>query len=527
VQTWREFFSAGLVPRAGAIPAPAFPFVGGKRPMGVMRFLVPPPDHLPADAAARAYFAGIDEIPWQCRVVRSDEGLTLERDESDSGNFYVPYAVDGHGELMLSTGSLMERARPYHLQVELARGTLNRLRNQLAIWESMGMRVPGEIDEPLAASRLHFSRAATRQDDATAAAGEAELSMQSALDANLLLSRAYVQQALAARHQQSGKLGTLWGINIGTHWPSPELGQQLAATFNTVQIPFTWRHIQAREDARNWSTCDAQIEWCRSAGMKVCGGPLLSIDRWSLPDWMYLFSDDAESFRACVAEHVQAVVERYRGRVHLWMCAARLNVGNELEQSEEERLRLAVLAIESVRRADPRAPIVLSIDQPWGTFMSRQECDLSPLHFADALVRAELGLAGIGLEINLGYAALGSEPRDALEFGRQMDRYSTLGLPLLVTLTVPSGQQADPQAQRAAAVVRYDAGDGLSAEAQRAWAEKYLPVLLAKQPVQGIIWNQLLDSRPHELAHGGLFESETRPKPIVELLAALRREHLT
>ena len=29
-------------------------------------------------------------------------------------------------------------------------------------------------------------------------------------------------------------------------------------------------------------------------------------------------------------------------------------------------------------------------------------------------------------------------------------------------------------------------------------------MLLAKQPVQGILWNQLLDSQPHALAHGGL-----------------------
>jgi hypothetical protein len=67
----------------------------------------------------------------------------------------------------------------------------------------------------------------------------------------------------------------------------------------------------------------------------------------------------------------------------------------------------------------------------------------------------------------------------------------------------------------------------LSGATQRAWAEKYLPVLLAKQPMQGVLWNQLLDSQPHPLAHGGLFDASDQPKPIVEVLESLRREHLT
>jgi len=227
-----------------------------------------------------------------------------------------------------------------------------------------------------------------------------------------------------------------------------------------------------------------------------------------------------------VAEHIQAVVSRYRGRVQLWICAARLNVENDFDHDEEQRLRLAVLSIEGIRRADPRTPIVLSIDQPWGSFMARRQCDLSPMHFADALVRADLGLAGIGLEINVGYAARGGDPRDPLEFGRQMDRWSTLGMPLLVTLVVPSAETPDPLARQPAQVLRYWASGEPSPAAQRAWGEKYLTLLLAKQPVQGIIWNQLLDSQPHTLAHGGLFDAQDSPKPIVELLQLLRRDHL-
>jgi len=496
--------------------------------MGVIHFLVPRRDRLGADAAGRAYFAGMDEVPWVTRVQWENEGLAVQRAEFESGNFYIPYTVEGHGELMLSTASLMERPRPYNLQVELARGTLNRLRNQIAALEALGLPRPVALDRPLIAAHDHLSWATTRQQDATEAGRRADLALEATLDGIDILSNFYVSHMLATRHRQTGKLGTLLGVNLGSTKPIDPVARRLQTAFNTVQVPFLWRDIEAREGHRDFTLADAQIEWARNAGSKICGGPLLAIDKWSLPDWMYMFGeDDVDNFRSCAAEHMQAVVERYRGKVHLWICAAGLNVENEFGHPEEERLRLAVLAIETIRRADPRAPIVLSIDQPWGAFMSRDECDLSPLHFADALVRADLGLAGIGLEINVGYSPGGSEPRDTIEFGRQMDRYSTLGLPLLVSLVVPSGSASDPRARRQSQVVRYGEGEAATPATQLAWGEQYLPVLLAKPAVQGILWNQLLDSQPHLLPHGGLFDERNQGKPMVDVLERIRREHLT
>ncbi|MGD9722565.1 MAG: endo-1,4-beta-xylanase [Pirellulales bacterium] len=494
--------------------------------MGVMRFLVPRRDLFAPDAVERAYMAGLDEIPWHARILWTAEGLSIDRAESDSGNFFFPCPLQGHGEVMLSTASLMERGEPYHLDVELARGTLNRLRNQMAAWESMGLSVPETVRTQLHESAQQFALAVTRQGDPPAAAERAMAASSTAIAAIERLAAAFAEQALAARHQQNGKINSLFGVNLGSTRPTPALGTALLSICNTAVVPLTWRDIEASEGKRDWSLCDAQIEWCRAAGLKICGGPLLQVDKWSLPDWMYLWGEEeADNFRNCVAEHLEAVVTRYRGKVQLWQCAARLNMHNDFHQDEGDRLRLAVLAIECIRKIDPRTPIVLSVDQPWGAFMGRGDYDLSPLHFADALVRAQLGLAGIGMEINFGYAPHGTEPRDVVEFARQVDRFSTMGLPILVSLTVPSGSD-DALARMKDRVISYAADQAPSPATQRAWAERYLPVLLAKQPVQGIIWNQLLDSQPHPFANGGLFDAKDRPKPIVDGLASLRKEHL-
>ena len=150
--------------------------------------------------------------------------------------------------------------------------------------------------------------------------------------------------------------------------------------------------------------------------------------------------------------------------------------------------------------------------------MGERECDLSPVHFADALVRAEIGLSAIGLEINLGYWPGGTALRDVLELGRQIDRWSLLGMPLLITLTLPSAVAADPLARSPAQPLPYAAGDETTAEHQRQWIERVVPMLLTKPAVQGIFWNQFADNVPHDFPHGGLIDAAGNPKPALEAL---------
>ena len=44
-----------------------------------------------------------------------------------------------------------------------------------------------------------------------------------------------------------------------------------------------------------------------------------------------------------------------------------------------------------------------------------------------------------------------------------------------------------------------------------------MPLLLAKTPVQVILWNQLSDGA-HYFPHGGLFDASDQPKPALEAL---------
>ncbi len=495
--------------------------------MGCMHFLTPQPERVPDQALRRAYVVGWDCVPTQSR--KSWEGerlLRLERTIDESGNLHIPWRVAGHGEVMLSTASLMERERPYHLPVELARGTLNRLRSKADVWRMAGLQLSEQLTSQIRLAAASFMRAATLQRDAQAAAVVAEETIRMSLDTMQQLVVEYASQVFEFRHQTTSPLGTLLAGNLGQELPSPNTEPMFGAAFNAAVVPFSWRKIQPAADQWDWTLCDKQIQFCLRHGLKVFGGPLLQLDRDVVPDWVLPHVEDYERLARYVRQFVAATVERYRTRVHLWHAAAGVNKPGTVLLAEEQAMQLGVLAVETTRRMDPRTPLFISLDQPWGEYLAFTDADLPPMHFADTLVRADLGIAGLGLEINLGYWPGGSLPRDVLEISELVDQWSLLGLPLILLLTLPSSHSEDP-------LSRPDAGRPLTAclaedltpQVHKAWVERLLSVLLAKQSVHALVWNQVFDAFPHKYAHAGLFNAQGLPKPSLGVLLALRRAH--
>jgi hypothetical protein len=491
-------------------------------PMGLMRFVVVPRERITEETLQQAYVSGVDRIAWQVDLRMEGGQLVVRRAVSESGNLHIPWPVQGRGRLTLSTGSLMEQPRPYHLPLELARGTIGQLSSQLAEWRTLGLTVPEKVAQGLSEAMRYFGRAAVGEEGLQESAELAERAIGVALDAADLTVASYVDQATAVRRRAGEKLCVLLGGNLGSGLPDQSAAEQILRCFNAAVVPVCWREIETDQGSRHWDACDRQIEWCRSHALKVCGGPLLQLDPRSLPDWLYLYEDDFDNLFSCVGEFVRAAVTRYRGQVDYWQCAGRLTSAEILALSEEEKLRLAAGTIELVRSCDPEVPILLSLDQPWGEYLSRRETDLPPLYFADALVRAGLDLAGVVLEVNLGYYPGGTLARTPLDFSRQLDHWGLLNLPLFVSLTVPSADHDDPLAQRRVQVAR----DSWTAVAQQSWVARYVPLILSKPLVRGVFWNQLYDSQPHDFPHGGLFDRHDRPKPALGSLASIRQTHL-
>ena len=491
--------------------------------MGQMRFTIHHRDRISPEALKRIYVAGAEEIPWSTRASWEDDLLVVERSVNDSGNVYVPWQAEGWGECILPTATLVERPRPYLMEVELARGLINRIRNRLFIWEWLGLETPAEFQQRLTDATREFSRAATSQQHPDKAAASAIRAIDLALTAAEDLSRSYAQQAITARQEQT-PIPALLGVALNPQTPSVKVRRQLVDACNIAQLPVAWRAIETREGQCDWKQTDEQLAWCQKSGLKVAAGPLLRMDDTGVPDWMYLWEGDYDNFVRLVLDHVRAVVARYTGRVHLWHVASRVNNGSLMGLVEEQRLQLVAQTLEVVKKIDPRTPTVVSFDQPWAEYLADQDDDLAPVHYADALVRADLGVSGFGLELNVGYQPGGSGLRPTFEIGRLLDQWSVWGLPLMVTLSAPSSGKADQHARQA---VDVDLTMGSSeTDPQHRWAGSVLPLLIARATVQIVLWNQLSDSAPHEFPNGGLFDHKGQPKPTLRLMRDLRKSCL-
>ena len=189
----------------------------------------------------------------------------VKRSESDSGQFHIPWPVEGYGELMLATATLMEREAPYHLSVELARGTIHRLRQHLATWQAWGLAVSDQRADAAGSGPQAFARAVTQQDQPEVADQYAAEAIAQAVVAGDRLAQEYTEAALAARRQQAASNTTLFGISLGPAAVDPAAGQLLADVFNTAIVPLSWGEVEQHEGVRDWSIPDRQIEWCRDA----------------------------------------------------------------------------------------------------------------------------------------------------------------------------------------------------------------------------------------------------------------------
>jgi hypothetical protein len=208
--------------------------------------------------------------------------------------------------------------------------------------------------------------------------------------------------------------------------------------------------------------------------------------------------------------------------------------------------------IQAVRRADPKTPVIVTIDSPWAEYLGQKGDGISPLHFADALVRADLGLSGLGLELNLNYWPHGSLPRDLIDLSDLIDHWNILGLPLLVQLSTPSSAANDPKCTSKASVVSnwsypvpedwavhstqdsgaidpecaFEPGNGNGKVRLPINGLEAVQMLLAKTNVHGIIWNQFEDREEHVYQNAGLIAAGGRKRSLLDGLTRIRQLHV-
>lgn len=495
--------------------------------MGVLKFRLPS-NELAGRLAAqrRVYTTGLDRTPGRLGLDFRNGLMTCSSDSSESGRLFASWPVPGFGSPVIGTATLGERPTPYLLALELARGKLNDVRNQAADWTQMGLRTDSTLDDLLRNSRRAFVQAALQSDDPAASFSAAQESLEASTRAGELLTETYTAQVLQNRLSVAGRLSTHLGCVL-TGDPAKVAGSGAwPATFNSAQAAASWRDIAPSEGKLRWDLLDAQIAWCKKHKLNVEIGPLIEFRAGAFPDWIWLWDGDVDTIGDFVGNHVRQVLTRYRGKVPIWQIAHRPAGHDVLGLGEEDQIRITARALQIARQADPAAQLCLGVDRPWMEWMSSSRFQLGPLHLCDYLIRSDVGISSIALEIAPGFSNPGSDARDLFEFSRLLDLYSLLNVPLNVTLVAPSSTAVDPKADPNVKIEEWQWSAPPTEASQADWVASWTALAIAKPFVRAVTWLQPSDGLPHIYPNGGLHRPDGTPKPAVARLRSLRDDLL-
>ena len=491
--------------------------------MGALNFLLPA--GLPAEARrelARAQVLGLpDYMPWPTTVRLSDDRLTAWRTVEESGTLAVPWPVGGRW-LMVSTATLMEREEPYQLQVELARGKVNQVRSQAADWQMIGLQLSPELAEELRQLSLTFARTACVPEQSTALAAQA---LERAVQAGDQLVLTYIDQMIQARLQRLGRLETTWSCGLTGPPPGLEETVFFRQAFNAVRIPFSWPEVEPTESAYNWEPIDARVRWAKENGLAIVAGPLVDFSRSQLPEWLWLWERDPQSIAAFMTDYVATAVQRYRSDIPVWHLTAAGNWGSVLSLEEDDVLQLTAQLLLTARQIDAGLELVVGITQPWGDYLATEDRAYSPFALADSLIRHDLPLSSLDLELVPGVQPRGSPEHDLLDTSRLLDTYAALDRPLRVTLGCPSAADRDPRADPDLHI-HAPGQTPWTPEGQADWAARFAALALCKPYVQAVNWCHFSDANPHQFPHCGLLDAANIPKPALDRLRVLREQYL-
>ncbi|QDU63116.1 Endo-1,4-beta-xylanase A precursor [Planctomycetes bacterium Pan216] len=481
-----------------------------------LHFTLPPNAGIEPERFQHGYVTGLDRSPMSLHVEMVNGIASVYRATSESGSLHLPWEIDRFGEIVVQSTSLMEREEPYRLSLELARGQLNKMRNQHVDWAGHGLKVSDAVQDSMQRSSQSFRNAfqAKSEEEREAAATDA---LSGAIWAAEGMTEGYARRATRTRVRDRGPikatLACMFDDGLFDVDPGP-----FRSAFNHVQIPLRWAECEPEHGQFDWSTLDRQIGWCEEHGLEITLGPLIDFHESRLPGWLSNYEQNVELMATLMLDLVETCMARYKGRIACWETTARTNIAGTLRLNEDQMLWITRRLSEVGKSIDPDAALTATICQPWGEYFVRQDQRFSPGYFADSLYRLKLPLSTLTFEIAMGYAPDGSFCRSLLDVSQLMDSLHEVCGRLRVRLVFPSQAIKDGPVTTSAGRWRGEFSEAIQAE----WAEKVTLVGLAKPFVDGITWGMYHDAHAMDWPHGGLIDREGQPKPALERLTTIR-----
>jgi len=438
---------------------------------------------------ASIHVVGLDGIPMPCSISRDGQIVTISRNRDESGHVYLAWPTSQWGELVLVTGTIPESEVPKSVAIELARGSANRLRNQISNWHEGGLVIPshvhemsGQVAQLLARSVLDPS-----VNNAELAAIRAN---ELAIGAIFELCEAFAEQVLPLRLQNQSLPRAWIGCRIDHDHPVDS------------------QHLQFFDVLESESH---QLPGELAVKPRILG-PLMDASPGGMDDELQSVSQFEER-RLLLLERAREKLTAAGTGARIIHAVAGLNGMGHRLLSYPQQLQVALDMLQLTDEIAASTPVMVSFDNPWGERLARSVGGNHPMLIADSLLRRGARISMLGLEINLDFSHRGSLARDPLQWLDLLDFWGQLGLPMLLLIRIPYGSQGDEVAVR----------PGMQDAQRLDLLKTVLPLILSRPAVHGVLWQQAQDGRDSRFPGGGLLDSTGNRKPVWDLLSGIHK----
>ena len=463
-----------------------------------------------------AYAFSQESIPIRAELAFSSGTLSVSKRMPGTCGLAVLWQAGDAGKYLLPTTRLLDRVKPYNLNVELARAQLTRIAQKREDWGMFDYANAEHLNRELDTVKAKLIDAMSTTDGA-AASVIADEALEEGITLGEKMSLFHADVLLERRRNGgNGPARGGFGCMIDLPSRSEAYQQRLLDAFDFVTIPTAWKHIEPKERSHQFTLIDNWMTWAAQARKPVHAGPLVSFEQAHLPEWMYLWEHDYECLRDMIYEHVQKVVQRYDKQVRVWRVVGGLNAFNSFDLSFEQMIELTRLTCLLVKKLAPRSIVMIDLALPFGEYYARNTKTIPPLLYADMAVQSGIKFDAFGIQFCTGVPVDGMYVRDLLQISCLLDEFVTLSKPMHISACqVPSDVSADGWDAWAGQASVPKAGhwhNPWSQRLQAEWLQAFCRIALSKPYVESVCWRDLGDYEGHYIPHGGLCKSNMEPK---------------
>lgn len=463
-----------------------------------------------------AYVFGQEMIPVRADLAAANGLITCTKRVPGACGLAVLWQAQTAGRFLLPTTRLPERAKPYNLNVELARAQMTRIAQKREDWGLFDYGGADGLNREFDAVRAVFIESLKEADPAHASR-LADRALQEGITLGEKISLFHSEIFLERRKAGAGAAArTGFGCAVDLVSPSDAYYDRLRESFDFISVPIPWKHVEPKEHVQQYVQADAWMNWAARSRRSVHAGPLVSFEAANLPEWLYIWEHDYEALRDMIYEHIQRVVQRYERQVRVWKVVSGLNAYNSFDLTFEQLMELTRMSCLLVKKLVPKSLVAIELALPWGEYYARNQRTIPPLLYADMAVQSGIKFDAFGIQVFMGAPTDGMYVRDLMQISSLLDEFVALSKPLHITACqVPSEIDADGWEDRPGQPAAPKAGywhNHWSQRLQAEWLQAFYRVAMSKPFVESICWRDLADVQGQAIPYGGLCNSDMEPK---------------